>query len=124
MDPMSTSKTTSENRLLELESAFWESAGDSRFYRENFADDGVMALPDGLMTKAQVVSAMEEATPWSSFTIDDLRFVDVGDDVTALVYTADAARDGGDGGYRAAISSVYVNRGGNWRLVLHQQTPL
>ena len=83
-----------------------------------------MALPDGLMTKAQVVSAMEEATPWSSFTIDDLRFVDVGDDVTALVYTADAARDDGDGGYKAAISSVYVNRGGNWRLVLHQQTPL
>jgi Domain of unknown function (DUF4440) len=121
---MSTSKTTSETRLLELESAFWESAGDSGFCRENFAEDGVMALPDGLMTKAQVLSAMEEATPWSRFTIDDLRFVDVGDDVTALVYTADAGRDGPDDGYRAAISSVYVNRGGNWRLVLHQQTPL
>ena len=121
---MSKSSTTSETRILELESAFWDSAGDPRFYRENFADDGVMALPDGLMTKAQVISAMEEATPWSRFSIDDVRFVDVGDDVTALVYTADAPRDGRDDGYRAAISSVYVNRGGAWRLVLHQQTPL
>lgn len=121
---MSNSNTSSETRLLELESAFWESAGDPRFYRENFADDGVMALSDGLMTKTQVVSAMEEASPWSTFTIDNVRFVDVGDDVTALVYTADAARDGRDGSYRAAISSVYVNRGGRWRLVLHQQTPL
>jgi hypothetical protein len=121
---MSKSNANSETRLLELESAFWESAGDPRFYRENFADDGVMALPDGLMTKAQVVSVMEEASPWSRFTIDDLRFVDVGDDVTALVYTADATRDDRDDAYRAAISSVYVNRSGDWRLVLHQQTPL
>ena len=93
----------------------------------------IIIRPDGpyvvqgdipLVTKTQVVSAMEQASPWSTFTIDNVRFVDVGDDVTALVYTADAARDGRDGRYRAAISSVYVNRGGRWRLVLHQQTPL
>jgi hypothetical protein len=121
---MSKSTVTDNDRLLELESAFWKSAGDPGFSHENFADDGVMALPVGLMNKPQVMSVMKGASPWSSFTIDDLRFVEVGDDVTGLVYTADARRDGPDGKYRAAVTSVYVNRGGEWRLVLHQQTPI
>jgi Domain of unknown function (DUF4440) len=121
---MSTSTVNDQDRLLELESAFWESAGDPGFYREYFADDGIMALSVGLMSKPQVVSAMKEASPWSTFTIDDLRFVEVGDDVTGLIYTTDATRDGPDGRYRAAVTSVYVNRGGDWRLILHQQTPL
>jgi Domain of unknown function (DUF4440) len=113
-----------QDQLVSLEERFWEAAGDPDFYREHFADDGLMALPVGLMTKPQVVQAMESASEWSDYTIDDLRWVDVGDDVAALVYTTTAKRDDSDGTYRAAVTSVYVNRGGEWQLVLHQQTPL
>jgi hypothetical protein len=76
------------DRLLELEAEFWEAAGDPDFYRANFADDGLMASPVGVMTKPDFVAAMDGATKWESFTI------------------------------------VYINRGGDWMLVLHQQTPV
>jgi hypothetical protein len=112
------------DHLVSLEERFWESAGNPDFYRENFADNGVMALPVGLMTKTQVVDAMENVSEWSDYTIDDLRWVDVGNDAMALVYTTTAKRDDSDGTYHAAVTSVYANRDGEWQLVLHQQTPL
>ena len=64
------------------------------------------------------------ATEWESFTIEDPRYVEVGDDVAALVYATVARGPGADEEYRALITSVYVNRGGDWMLVLHQQTPV
>ncbi|HSK06594.1 MAG TPA: nuclear transport factor 2 family protein [Acidimicrobiia bacterium] len=112
------------DRLLELEAEFWEAAGDPDFYRTNFADDGLMALPVGIMTKSEVVAAIDGAPARESFTIDDPRYVEVGDDVAALVYATVAREPGADEEYRALITSVYVNRGGDWRLVLHQQTPV
>jgi hypothetical protein len=48
----------------------------------------------------------------------------VGDDVAALVYATEARDSGSGEDYRAVITSVYVNRGGERMLVLHQQTPL
>jgi hypothetical protein len=112
------------DRLLELEAEFWEAAGDPDFYRANFADDGLMAFPVGIMTKPDVVAAMDAATEWESFTIEDPRYVEVGDDVAALVYSTAAREPGAGEEYRALITSVYVNRGGDWMLVLHQQTPV
>jgi len=112
------------DRLLELEAEFWEAAGDPDFYRANFADDGLMALPVGIMTKPEVVAAMDGATEWESFTIEDPRYVELGDEVAALVYATVALEPGADEEYRAVITSVYVNRGGVWMLVLHQQTPV
>jgi hypothetical protein len=47
--------------LLELEAGFWEAAGNPDFYQATFADDGLMALPVGIMTKPEVVTAMEGA---------------------------------------------------------------
>ena len=112
------------DRLLELEAEFWEAAGHPDFYRANFADDGLMALPVGIMTKPDVVTAMDGATEWESFIIEDPRYVEVGDDVAALVYASVARELGAGEEYRSLITSVYVNRGGAWMLVLHQQTPV
>jgi predicted GH43/DUF377 family glycosyl hydrolase len=112
------------DRLLELEAEFWEAAGDPDFYRANFADDGLMAFTVGIMTKHEVLAAVAAADSWSSFTIEDPRYVEVGDDVAALVYATEARHADPGGEYRAVVTSVYVNRGGDWQLVLHQQTPL
>jgi hypothetical protein len=112
------------DRILELEAEFWEAAGDPDFYRANFADDGLMALPVGIMTKPEVVAVMDGAPEWERFSIEDPRYVEVGDDVAALVYATVASGPGADEEYRALITSVYVNRGGDWMLVLHQQTPV
>jgi hypothetical protein len=113
-----------EDTVLDLEGRFWMAAGDPDFYRENFADDGVMAFHIGVMGKEDVVDAMSGAEEWESYTIDDPRFVQVSDDVAALTYTTAAFSPGSDEPYEAAITSVYAYRDGRWLLVLHQQTPL
>lgn len=111
-------------QLLEMETRFWEAAGDPGFYRDHFATDGLMALPVGIMTKDEVVAAMDGAEEWAEFTIEDPHLVEVGNGVAALVYRTDASRDSSTENYRALVTSVYVDRGGDWTLVLHQQTPI
>jgi len=110
-------------QLLHLESQFWGAAGNREFYDAHFADDGLMAFTVGIMTKPQVLAAMAGAPSWSSFTVDDPRYVEVGDDVAAIVYATEAENERGEE-HRAVVTSVYVNRGGEWILVLHQQTPI
>ncbi len=111
------------DELMQLERGFWESAGKPDFYREHFADDGLMVFHVGILDKPQVVEAMEHAEPWASYTIDDPRFVDVGKGVTSLTYATVAPPRGSSEDYRAYLSSVYARRHGRWLLVLHQQTP-
>lgn len=110
--------------LVALEREFWEAAGRPEFYEENFADDGVMAFSIGVMGKDAVVESMVGASEWASFTIDDPRLVELGEDAAALVYTTVAYAVGESDPYRAALTSVYVRRGGRWSLAVHQQTPL
>lgn len=110
--------------LIELEKAFWRAAGDPGFYQEKFADEGVMAFHIGIMTKDAVVDSMAGAEEWASFTIDDLHFVAITDDVASLTYTTVAKPAFAPQLYRAVITSVYAKRDDEWTLVLHQQTPL
>lgn len=112
------------DELIELERRFWESAGDPVFYQDRFADDGVMAFHVGVMTKADVVASMVGAPEWASYTIDDPVVIEISDDVASLTYTTMALSSDSDEEYRAALTSVYARREGEWMLVLHQQTPL
>jgi hypothetical protein len=62
------------------------------------------------------------AQPWSSFQIEDPQAVLLTSNVVALVYKAIAQRQGSEP-YVALISTTYV-RNPDWKLVLHQQTPV
>lgn len=109
--------------LLELERRFWET-GDEAYYRDHFADDGLMAFHVGVMDKKDIIGAIDGADPWTSCSIIDPRLVQVHDGVAALVYTTEAHSKASDRPYRAAITSVYAHRDDAWWLVLHHQTPL
>jgi hypothetical protein len=111
-----------ERQLLELERQFWEASGDADFYRRRFADDGCCVFGFGTLDKDATIAAMESATPWTSFELEGVTFIELAPRSGALTYTA-SARRGGDDLYRAAVSSVYARRAGQWRLVLHHQTP-
>jgi hypothetical protein len=111
--------------LLNLERGFWKSASDPDYYREHMADDAlaVFAAPAGVMNKEQAVASMDEGTEemnWSNFEFNDVRAVHITDNVVALTYTGEAMR--GETPYSANVASVYVQRDGNWQLVLHQQS--
>jgi hypothetical protein len=111
--------------VVDLERRFWtEGGGNPTFWSEHFADDGVVALPMGVLDKAQTMAAMEQAGPWAQASLDDLRILPIGDGSVALTYVARARRNSDDSEYIAVISSVYAHRDGAWVLVLHQQSPM
>ncbi len=55
------------------------------------------------------------------FRIEEPRVLALGDDAGLIAYRAKAQRECEEV-YSAPISSAYVRRGGEWRLVFHQQT--
>ncbi len=109
--------------LLELEEGFWD-AGNGDHYREHMAADGLCVLPVGVLDKEATVAAIARAEPWSEFKLHEVRTLDLGDDEAALSYRAEAFRKDKSPGYFAFISSVYVRVRGEWKLFLHQQTPV
>ena len=111
-----------KDELIQMEKGFWQAAGNAEFYRTHFAEDGHCVFAFGILDKDQTVAAIEAAEPWTTFEFGDVNATRITRGVATLTYTVQADR-GGDP-YGATISSVYVERDGGWRLVLHQQTPV
>jgi hypothetical protein len=113
------------NELLELEHAGWRSLCESTggdFYGNLMTEDGLMVLANGVvMSRAAVIDSLEEAPPWSSYTIDDPIASILSDDVVAVVYTGTGHRDGGDD-FTGLMTSVYVRDDAGWKLAHYQQT--
>lgn len=113
------------DELLELEHAGWRSLCDSTggdFYGSLMTEDGRMVLANGaVMSRSGVTDSLEDAPPWSSYTIDDPVATTLSDDVVALVYTGTGHRDGGEG-FTGIMTSVYVRYDSGWRLAHYQQT--
>lgn len=108
--------------LLEMESGFWEAAGDGDYYRQHMAADGICLLPVGILDKSSTVASVEGAEPWDGFEITDARTVALGPDALGLYYLASGDRKSFT--YRAAVATVYRRVDGSWQLTMHQQTPL
>jgi hypothetical protein len=118
--------TAGMDELIELERAGWTSlcngTGDD-FYGQTMTSDGVMVLANGtVMARDDVVAALGQAPPWSSYDMDDIQVVRIGEDSAALVYVGTGHRDG-EPPFVGVMSSVYVKRNGRWKLALYQQTP-
>lgn len=112
--------------LLSVERAGWEAlsrGGGATFYGDLMHPDGVMVLPHGFVfDRDAVVESLDGAPPWRSYAIEQPRRVVLDAENVALVYVATASRGEGDP-FHALMSSVYTRHDGQWRLVLHQQTP-
>lgn len=114
---------TLQDTLLDLEEQFWRAAGNGDFYRERFADEGRLVFPIGVLTREQAIPAVDASEPWASFRFDSARLIEISDDAAVLTYRATANRTG-ETPHNLLISSVYVRRDGEWKMLLHQQTPL
>ena len=116
--------TLSSDEIEALERQGWEalsSPNAARFYEEVMADDGLMVFPSLVMDKQAALRAIHQAEPWSTFELSDVR-VTASQGVRLIIYRAVAQRSG-QPQYQAVMSSVYVRRGDDWKLLLHQQTP-
>ena len=116
--------TERASEIEQLERDGWSALSGpdgAAFYENAMADDGLMVFPGTVMTKADAIAAIRAAPPWRRFDLSDVSVV-VSGDVGLIAYSANAERDPGST-YSATMTSVYVQRGGRWLLLLHQQSP-
>ncbi len=113
---------------LDLERAAWvalSTSGDAAtaFYREHLADEVLVVLPGGTIIddRRRVVDSMG-GEPWARFELSDERELRLGEDAAVVTYRVRAQR--GDFDYRALLSSTYVRTDDDWRMAVHQQTPV
>ena len=113
------------DELLDLERAGWQSLCDSTgsdHYGNLMTDSGRMVLANGaVMSRDDVIDALKDAAPWSSFSIDDPVATALSDDVAAIIYSGTGHTGDGED-FIGVMTSVYVRRVSRWKLVLYQQT--
>lgn len=115
--------------LINLEEQVWKILSTSRdlaieFFDSLLIDEAVMVFPGGMMMKGkQNIKALIDSQPWKSFQIEAPQVISLSLNTAAIVYRVTAQREGSDS-YVALISSVYTLHEGQWKLALHQQTPV
>lgn len=113
-----------DHDALVVERRFWtEGGGNPEFWREHFADGGLVVLPMGVLDKQATVAAMAGAPPWSSVMMADIEVRVLADGAVAIAYRATGLRDDTEP-YEAMVGSVYLAVDGDWQLAFHQQTPI
>ena len=106
--------------LWTLEHRFW--LDGAPLYRERLAADSAMAFAGaGIMGRAAIIEGIANGPRWQDVTLADRH--DIRRNGLAIIaYSAIARREDGEP-YRALCSSTYIDQGGTWMLLFHQQTP-
>ena len=113
-----------EEMLLNIEKALWVGGGDP--YRRYVDDHCLLGFPEmsGRYSRAEFVAMVgDESQRWRSVDLDVQGRMRPTDDIAVLTYRASALR-GKNEHYSALVSSAYVQREGEWKLMFHHQTPL
>jgi hypothetical protein len=113
MDPLT-------ETLLGFERALATGGGDA--YRARLAEDAVVVVPGYVLDRDATIAAMDAGPGWDEVDLAGASTRPLGEEGAVLTYTFTGRR--GEYDYRAVLSSAYAVRGGDWKLVLHQQTPL
>lgn len=111
-----------QEELLGLDGALWSGGADD--YREIVDEDCLVAFTQmaGVCSREEVASTVDGSQRWKNIELEPEGVITPTDDVAILTYRASADR--GDDTYRALVSSGYVKRDGDWKLMFHQHTPL
>ena len=112
-----------ENELTTIERELWTGGPDA--YERNLDADCLVAFTEmaGVSSRDAVAGTVEGGDRWKDLEIEVQGLLRPIPDVAVLTYRASATR-GDDERYRALVSSGYVQRDGEWKLMFHQQAPL
>lgn len=108
--------------VLSIERELWTMDADA--YHRHVDERCLVAFTEmaGAWTREQVAGSVEGGQRWSDLEIEIEGSLRPLPDVAFVTYRARAKR--GSEPYHARVSSAYVNRDGEWKMVFHQQTPL
>ena len=111
------------NALWKLEERFW--LGSADFYAAHLAEHALMVLPPpaGMLNRQATIESIGAGARWRRVSFEGRHAVTASPTTAVLAYMAHAERDAPGSTYRAQCSSTYVHEQGQWRLLLHQQTP-
>jgi hypothetical protein len=123
-----TDATASDSDVTTKEKQIWDAIKkkDPAAFAAMLADDFIYVSNDGVYDKAGTVDGIKQIEP-TDITLSDWKTVMLGKDAAVVTYTVDMkGMSGGKpippGAQRAG--SVWVNRGGKWVGVFHQDTPV
>jgi hypothetical protein len=106
--------------VWQIEKGFW--TGDAAFYGKYLAPNALMVFPMGVLDRAATIETIREAPRWRNVQFEDQRLsIELGQPAM-VVYRVIADRGDASTRYEALCSSVYVESGSIWKLLVHQQT--
>jgi catechol 2,3-dioxygenase-like lactoylglutathione lyase family enzyme len=114
--------------FVDLESQVWDAlaAGDAAADEALLTADFVGVYPTGFAGRSDHVGDLTGGPTVASYSINDARLVRVSGSAVLLCYRADYHRASADGSRAEEtmyISSLWIERDGNWRNVFSQDTP-
>ena len=115
--------------LIELEQLLWKAnrEGDGEFYARYLREDAFAVSKYGTLTKAEAVPLISaNENPFVRTDLSDVKVIQLDDDNAIVTYRVKvvALMNGEKVDLPAYASTVWNRTGGEWRVVLHQQTAL
>ncbi len=108
--------------LLAKEQRLW--SGGRSDYRRTLDDDCLIAFAEAAgVTSRDVIADQADGDRWHDLEIEVEGLLQPTEDVVLMTYHATAVRADQEP-YEARVSSGYVRRDGDWKMMFHQQTPL
>lgn len=114
---------TIEEELMRIEARLW--TGRKETYQDALDDDCLVAFTrmSGVSSREAIAESVSGGPRWHDLRTEIDGVLRPTEDVALLTYHAHARRGDGER-YSALVSSGYVRRNGDWKLMFHQQTPL
>ena len=116
-----------DKQLIDIEEKLW--TNDAVLYENSLIEEALLVFPEtGVITRDVAVHAIlnenAEGRRWAEVGFDSVHSLRLAPDVALLTYRV-AARWAHERSKSSRLAtSVYVNRGGVWKLAFHQQTPI
>ena len=115
-------------KLSAMETKFWEAwkNKDSKPFQATLASDSIMVGDSGTANKAAAIKDLTEmACDVRSYSLSDWKLTMINSGAALLTYkgTQDATCGGTAVPGNVWASSIWVNRGGRWQALSHQETP-
>jgi hypothetical protein len=113
-----------QNEILAKEQSLW--SGGALEYRRALDGDCLIAFVEmaGVQSRDQIAEMAGKGERWQDVDIEVEGLLEPTKDVTILTYRVSAVKGNAGEPYKARVSSGYVKRDGDWRMMFHQQTPL